>query len=176
MAAGFVYVMSNPAMPGLVKIGMTEKNPSERAEQLYSSGVPSPFTVEFAVWCADARQLEADMHDEFHRERANAGREFFSIDPAYAIERLVDNALAHAGVDARLVSEAAFDLLHDMGSMYGPHRGVPLEAAAIDLMMQICNSPPEWFAECAAATKNALKKRTVESYQREVSHFMEGIS
>ena len=43
---GYVYIMTNPAMPGLVKIGSTTLLPDERARQLSSStGVPRPFQV-----------------------------------------------------------------------------------------------------------------------------------
>ena len=43
---GIVYALTNPAMPGLVKIGMTSKlEIDQRKNQLYfgSSGVPLPF-------------------------------------------------------------------------------------------------------------------------------------
>ena len=43
---GYVYVMSNVAMPGLYKIGCTSRNPYERASDLYSTGVPAPFVVD----------------------------------------------------------------------------------------------------------------------------------
>lgn len=44
-----VYVLTNPAMPGLVKIGMTGGSVAdERVAQLYTSGVPFPFKLEFA--------------------------------------------------------------------------------------------------------------------------------
>ncbi len=36
-----VYVLTNPAMPGLVKIGKTnQKDIEERMKQLYTTGVP----------------------------------------------------------------------------------------------------------------------------------------
>lgn len=39
-----VYVLTNPSMPGLVKIGKTtQKEVSERMTQLYTTGVPTPF-------------------------------------------------------------------------------------------------------------------------------------
>ena len=40
--------MSNPAMPGLVKVGFTTDTPDVRARELYTTGVPLPFKVEFA--------------------------------------------------------------------------------------------------------------------------------
>ena len=46
--AGLIYVLTNEAMPGLVKIGITGSDPNSRADQLYTTGVPVPFTVEFA--------------------------------------------------------------------------------------------------------------------------------
>ena len=34
---GFVYVMSNKSMPGIVKVGMSTKMPEERAKELSSA-------------------------------------------------------------------------------------------------------------------------------------------
>ena len=48
---GIVYALTNPAMPGLVKIGMTSKlEIDQRKNQLYfgSSGVPLPFECVYA--------------------------------------------------------------------------------------------------------------------------------
>ena len=47
-----VYALTNPAMPGIVKIGMTDKNDvKERMRDLYTTGVPLPFE------CVIARQM-----------------------------------------------------------------------------------------------------------------------
>ena len=46
-STGIVYVLSNRAMPGLVKIGMTtRKELDTRLKELYTTGVPIPFDVE----------------------------------------------------------------------------------------------------------------------------------
>ena len=46
---GIVYVLSNRAMPGLVKIGMTTRPELDtRLKELYTTGVPVPFDVEYA--------------------------------------------------------------------------------------------------------------------------------
>ena len=45
--AGFVYIMSNPAFPQLLKIGKSGKDPTgDRVKELNQTGVPEPFKVE----------------------------------------------------------------------------------------------------------------------------------
>ena len=79
-----VYVLSNPAMNGLVKIGRTE-DLNERLRQLYSSGVAFPFTVEFACHVPNAKEWESALHQAFAPHRVNPGREFFRMEPSLAI-------------------------------------------------------------------------------------------
>ena len=46
---GIVYVLTNPAMPGIVKIGRTTRGSIDvRLNELYSTGVPVPFECAFA--------------------------------------------------------------------------------------------------------------------------------
>ena len=47
--SGFVYILTNECMPGLVKIGSTQQDPVERARTLSNTSVPFPFNVAFAV-------------------------------------------------------------------------------------------------------------------------------
>jgi hypothetical protein len=47
---GWVYTLTNPAMPRLVKIGLTTKTPKERAAELTAAtGVPMPFKVRWST-------------------------------------------------------------------------------------------------------------------------------
>ena len=40
--SNIVYVLTNPAMPGIVKIGTTTReNPQVRMNELYTTGVPA---------------------------------------------------------------------------------------------------------------------------------------
>jgi hypothetical protein len=42
--SGFVYLLSNPSMPGLLKIGYTERDVTERAAEISAAtGVPEPY-------------------------------------------------------------------------------------------------------------------------------------
>jgi hypothetical protein len=83
---GIVYVLTNPAMPGLVKIGKTFRGSTEaRMVELYSSGVPVPFNCLYAARVADAESVENALHIAFGPYRINPRREFFEIDPDQAI-------------------------------------------------------------------------------------------
>ncbi len=87
---GFVYVLSNPSMPGLVKIGMTTDTVLERAAQLSAAtGVPESYVVEGYVACVDPRRVEAALHERFETRR-KAGREFFQVELAEALSALRD--------------------------------------------------------------------------------------
>jgi hypothetical protein len=81
-----VYVLSNPAMPGLVKIGRTDnEDASVRIGQLYTTGVPVPFDLEFACRVDNPDAVENALHTAFAPNRINANREFFKIEPEQAV-------------------------------------------------------------------------------------------
>lgn len=78
-----VYILTNPAIPGSVKIGYTTNTARARAAELSSgTGIPAPFTVSWfaQTTCeAAARLLEAETHRILGEHRVNARREFFSV-------------------------------------------------------------------------------------------------
>lgn len=77
----WVYVLSNPAQPGILKIGYTNSTPEERARQLSNStGVAMPYEVEYAYSCWNGLELEKDIHERLHEYRLNNQREFFQVD------------------------------------------------------------------------------------------------
>ena len=81
-----VYVLTNPAMPGLVKIGKTTQlEVDDRMRQLYETGVPVPFDCAFACQVRDASEVEKALHLAFGANRINPNREFFRIEPERVI-------------------------------------------------------------------------------------------
>lgn len=83
---GIVYILTNPAMPGLVKIGKTSRNSVDvRLNELYSTGVPVPFECAFAGRIEDETKVEKAFHTAFGPYRLNPSREFFEIEPEQAI-------------------------------------------------------------------------------------------
>ena len=79
MAKGFVYVLSNEAFQGLLKIGFSRKVPSERAAELDTTGVPSPFVVEYYCLVDGDSELEAKVHRLLASKRHRNEREFFRV-------------------------------------------------------------------------------------------------
>ena len=99
-----VYVLTNPAMPGLVKIGRTAgADAGARIAQLYTTGVPVPFTLAYACKVTNASEVEQALHLAFGPNRLNPKREFFRIDPeqAIAILRLLHTEYATTVVEAQ---------------------------------------------------------------------------
>jgi len=92
--AGYLYITSTPAMPGMVKIGCTRRlNPLQRIAELSSASVPYPFKCHGVVFSDDVFTLEKSMHDYFKEQRVNKNnlhKEFFYIAPQQAIDILQD--------------------------------------------------------------------------------------
>src|SRR5690606_41453850 len=74
-------------MPGMVKVGFTEKGEVQRRanELSSSSSVPLPFSIEHEVLVEDPRKFEALIHKKLKRFRVSPDREFFQIDVEEAI-------------------------------------------------------------------------------------------
>lgn len=87
--AGWLYVISSPSLPGLVKLGATRRlNPTIRVKELSSSSLPEPYHAHCFVFSDDCFELENNIHKYFDKERVNPDREFFRIEPKEAIDVL----------------------------------------------------------------------------------------
>ncbi len=83
---GFVYVLENHAMPGLLKIGHTMRSPRQRAVELSaSSGVPMEFDVAYYAEVESPQQVEMEVHARLGGKRVNQSREFFAAELEEAI-------------------------------------------------------------------------------------------
>jgi hypothetical protein len=114
--AGFVYVMSNQYMPGLVKVGFTTRSPALRAQELSApTGVPGQFFVEFYAEYANAKEEEGYFHQDNSESRI-AGTEFFEVSVEYMYNVL--SSPLSTGKGCRLMSyqekQDAFDKFVEM--------------------------------------------------------------
>lgn len=89
--SGWLYVISSPSLPNMIKIGCTRQAvPMQRIYALSSSSLPFPFRAHCFVFSDDCFELESAMHKYFDAQRVNKDREFFAITPQQAIDALKD--------------------------------------------------------------------------------------
>lgn len=87
--AGYIYLMINPSMSGIVKIGLTRRSPEERGDELSrATGVPTPFILVYKEQFNDCVRAEKLIHSilEERGERVSSNREFFSTEISDAIK------------------------------------------------------------------------------------------
>jgi hypothetical protein len=76
----WVYILTNPAIPDMVKIGYTKLDPFVRASKISrGTGVPLGFEVEWAYRCYKGERIEREVHIYFSNKRVNKQREFFRV-------------------------------------------------------------------------------------------------
>jgi len=87
--SGWLYVLANSHMPGLLKIGRTDRSPRERIDELSAAtGVPTPFILIWDEQVSDSLAAEREIHRLLEAHRISGDREFFQLDPRSAIEML----------------------------------------------------------------------------------------
>ena len=91
--AGYLYIISSPSLPDMVKIGVTRRlsGPMARVKELSSSSLPFPFKLEAYCFNNDAFELELNMHNYFDAYRVSPNREFFYVPIEQAIDALKNN-------------------------------------------------------------------------------------
>jgi len=77
----YVYILTNEAMPGYIKIGLTDKPVSERVLGLDNTSVAIPFQCYYAARVDDNQKIERAPHTAFGDFRVRINREFFKMDP-----------------------------------------------------------------------------------------------
>lgn len=74
-----VYILTNEAMPGIIKIGWTDSAVEQRMKELDKTGTPLPFTCFYAKRVNDPRFVESKLHEAFDEFRIRENREFFRM-------------------------------------------------------------------------------------------------
>lgn len=79
----YIYVLVNPSIPGICKIGYTKTTVYQRVKEINrATGVITPWYPVFTYKCPDGYLLEKEVHEylELHGFRVNEKREGFIID------------------------------------------------------------------------------------------------
>jgi hypothetical protein len=76
----WVYILANPAIPNMLKIGYTKMDPYTRALQISKgTGVPLGYDVVWAYKCYKGERIEKEVHKFFKKQRVSPTREFFRV-------------------------------------------------------------------------------------------------
>jgi hypothetical protein len=78
--------MSNPAMPNLVKVGFSLKDPALRAQELEGTGTPHPFKVEYEALVNGPREVEQAVHTLLADRHER--KEWFRCSPECAVDAI----------------------------------------------------------------------------------------
>lgn len=108
---GYVYILMNPSMKDLVKIGKTTREPEERAKELSSTtGVPTPFVVVYDSYFESCSEAEKFVHSFLENKgfRVSLNREFFEIPIKDAIDSIIV-AKEHFGTFVKSNTENTLD-------------------------------------------------------------------
>lgn len=116
MSAGFVYIMINPAMRGMVKIGRTKHASKARAQHLGTTGVPDDFIVVYDELVTDYELVERRVHQRFADYRYRPGREFFQIPVREAIRGLIEESSEF--IVPRIGADGGVEILPDLKRKY----------------------------------------------------------
>jgi len=85
----YVYILTNEAMPGYIKIGLTDKPVSERVLGLDNTSVAVPFQCYYAARVDNNQKVERALHTAFGDFRVRPNREFFKMDP-YKVKAILE--------------------------------------------------------------------------------------
>ena len=79
----YIYILVNPSIPGVCKIGYTTTTVYDRVRQINAAtGVVAPWYPVFSYKCPNGRMLEQEIHEHLQLlgMRLNPNREGFIID------------------------------------------------------------------------------------------------
>lgn len=114
MISGYVYILINESMPGLIKIGRTIRDTRERARELSSTGVPTPFQVAFELFTEDCETLERTVQHTLDEFRVSTNREFFRYPLAKAINLVQELRGSPSDPDSIFAAEEVLDRLREI--------------------------------------------------------------
>ena len=76
---GFIYILSNPSMPNIFKVGLTTNSIRQRIQELNTTGVPTSFVLvkSYEVAAKNLLGIERLAHEILKTQELHHGKEFF---------------------------------------------------------------------------------------------------
>lgn len=112
---GYIYVLINPTMPNIAKVGKTARDPQDRVAELSgATGVATPFVLVYKELFADCSFAETYIHQilEDKGYRVSQNREFFTA-PLDEIIKTIQKAKQSLNTDIQDKSKYTNDFEED---------------------------------------------------------------
>lgn len=97
----YIYILTNPGEPGIIKIGMTERTVEGRVRSINATSTVTEWVAKFAlpVTKGSAFKIEQQIHKIYAHLRIDSDqgneREFFKLDPLIAFDKLREIGSLH---------------------------------------------------------------------------------
>jgi hypothetical protein len=97
----YVYILTNPGYPNLVKVGITTKDVNARVTAINATATVYEWVVKYAIPVSkgSAHKIEQQVHTALAQYRVDSdqgnSREFFEIDPLTALDVVTKTGALH---------------------------------------------------------------------------------
>lgn len=159
MSIGYVYVLYNPAMEGMVKIGQTKDSSETRAAKLsQASGVPTAFLVVYDERVLDCEEVERRLHSRFAGVRVRPRREFFRVSVKDAVKALQQLAVEFKDESENkdYLPSQAIEILPELRDRYARHLRSEIRSVKIVQKEGLC------FLEITSQVNENLRDERTE--------------
>lgn len=121
---GYIYLLVNKRLHGLVKIGFTENTVEQRLNEINAAtGVAEKFEIYKSYKVKNAQKTESLIHDKLKKYRTRPHKEFFEIKPSVAmeyVEKIISNDTFGITFDSSELT--LFNSMSELGKLIKKHR------------------------------------------------------
>lgn len=163
---GWIYIISNKAMPSVIKIGWSSKDPKERAQEL-GTGAPFPYTVEYEALLDNPKEVEKLAHEML--AFVKAGKEWFECDVPVAmkaVKKICETRKVYFenhSTDTKQESPATASILNKSNINPTITSSISLDELTKNAQQGDANS--QYALGCCYDTGNGVRKNLKESYR-----------
>lgn len=93
LGEGYIYILANKSIPGILKIGYTDRTPQERVKEINgATGVITNWYVANSFTCRSPKVIESLVHTQLRDCRIAVNKEGFAVSLTEA-ERIISNII-----------------------------------------------------------------------------------
>lgn len=168
---GLIYVLVNPSLEGLIKVGYTTRTIEERVKELSSStSIPTSFIPIYWKRVSDVKHLEKLIHAQLTSSGFSHGKEYFKVAPPLAIDLIISIIEAkhydyseHIEINEHSLEETFLNYFHGRnGLLRNENKAIEILQSAITLG----SKSALWKLACLNLNNRPTKNDRAVAYDR----------